>query len=302
MDNLIRFFTRAIKPMSFAEGDGAGGGGAAVADGGAAGGSGGGDFSWKSQLSPDFANSPTMQKFSDNKDGFNEAVKSHLSLEQMLGQEKVPIPKGPEDTEGWNRFSKAMGIPDKAEAYGLQDVEMPDTMKGMTFDKQKFAETVHAFKLTPNQAKGLWDAYTNMAKESYQKLMQGHQEHMNTVVNQMKSEWGDAYDSNVELGQLVINKFSSDQETQDFVTSSLAKDPRGIKFLSKIGGQFAENKIGEFGYKRFSLTPDQAQSEIDSILNDSKHPYNNDRASPAERERAIDYVNSLYSAITKAKR
>src|SRR3990167_7826036 len=62
-------------------------------------------FSWKSQLAPDFANSPTMQKFSDDKSGFNEAVKSHLSLEHLLGHEKVPIPKGPEDKEAWNIFS-----------------------------------------------------------------------------------------------------------------------------------------------------------------------------------------------------
>jgi non-homologous end joining protein Ku len=68
-----------------------------------------------------------------------------------------------------------------------------------------------------------------------------------------------------------------------------------------LGEQFAENKIGEFGYKNFSLTPDQAQQQIDEIVGDQKHPYNNDRANPAERERAIDLVNSLYASIAKAK-
>ena|SRR3990167_3265857 len=124
---------------------------------------------------------------------------------------------------------------------------------------------------------------------------------MTQVVNQMRSEWGDAYDTNVELGQLVINKFASDQDSQDFVTASLMKHPNGIKFLSKIGSQFAENKIGEFGFKRFSLTPEQAQSEIDGILAEPKHPYNNDRAAPAERDRAIDYVNGLYKLISKSR-
>ena len=242
-----------------------------------------------------------MQKFEDTKEGLGKAVESHLSLEKLLGHEKVPIPKGPDDAEGWNRFSKAMGVPDKAEAYGLPDAQIPESLKGMTFDKQKFAETVHAFKLTPGQAKGLWEAYTNMTKEAYSQAMKDHEAKMTQVVNQLRGEWGDAYETNVDLGQLVINKFASDKEAQDFVTASLMKHPNGVKFLSKIGSQFAENKIGEFGYTRFSLTPEQAQGEIDAILRDQKHPYNNDRASQAERDRAINYVNGLYEQINKAK-
>jgi hypothetical protein len=80
-----------------------------------------------------------MQKFSDDKSGFNEAVKSHLSLEQMLGHEKVPVPKGGfnEDKEGWDRFAKAMGVPDKAEAYGLADADIPPEMEGLNFNKQE---------------------------------------------------------------------------------------------------------------------------------------------------------------------
>jgi hypothetical protein len=264
---------------------------------------GGDSFSWKSNLAPDFANSPTMQKFSDDKAGFNEAVKSHLSLEQMLGHEKVPVPKGGfnEDKEGWDRFSKAMGVPDKAELYGLPDAEVPKEMEGLQFNKQEFSQIVHSLKLTPGQAKELWNTYTNKTKEQYGQALQAHKEKMTQVVNQMRSEWGDAYETNVELGQMVINKFSGGQEMQDYITATLANDPRGIKFLASIGGQFAENKIGDFGVKRFSLSPDQASEEIDKIVGDPSHPYNNDRATPAEREKAINYVNSLYAAKNKAR-
>lgn len=260
-------------------------------------------FSWKGNLAPDFANSPTMQKFSDDKAGFNEAVKSHLALEQMLGHEKVPVPKGDfkQDPEGWNRFSKAMGVPDKADQYGLPDVEVPKEMVGLQFNKQEFAQIAHSLKLTPGQTKELWNTYTNKSKEDYGNALKAHQERMTEVVNKMRSEWGDAYESNIELGQMVINKFSDGQETEDFVTAALSKDPRGIKFLAKIGNQFAENKIGDFGMKRFSLTPDQAKEEWDKIVSDPAHPYNNDRATPAEREKAIAYVNSLIIAANKGR-
>lgn len=259
------------------------------------------DFSWKGHLSPDFANSPTMQKFPDTKDGFNAAVKSHLSLEQMLGKEKVVIPKDEKDTEGWANLHKALGVPDKPEAYGLPDPEFPDTMKDMVLNKEKFSEIAHKHKLTPAQAKSLWGEYSGMIRDTYTKAVSAKQTEVQNMVNKLRSEWGDAYDTNVELGQMVINKFANDKETQDFITSAILSNPNGAKFLSKIGSQFSENKIGEFAYKKFSLTPDQAQAEIDSITRDKSHPYNNDKAPRAERDRAIDYVNSLYAAANKGR-
>jgi hypothetical protein len=258
-------------------------------------------FTWKDKLNADIKNSPTLQKFDDSKEGLAKAIESHLSLEKLLGHEKVPIPKSADDVEGWNRFSKAMGIPDKAEGYGLADVELPGNMKELSFDKNKFAETVHAFKLTPGQAQGLWKAYTQQSMEAYSKFLQEHEKNLQTTVTQLRSEWGDSYEANVDLGQTVINKFAGDKETEDYLTSIMTKDPRAIKFLAKIGNQFAENKVGEFQIKRFSLAPDEASAEIDKILADPNHPYKNEKASPAEHTAAVDYVNSLYQIINKAK-
>ena len=251
------------------------------------------DFNWKGQLNPDFSNSPTIKKFPDTKEGFNEAVKSHLSLEKLLGNEKVPIPKGKDDLVARSIFNKAMGIPDKPDGYALPDIDVPESMKGMTFDKTKFAEEVHKHELTPAAAKGLWEAYTNMSKQAYAEAVKKHQDSVNGAINQMRQEWGDAYQSKVQLGQMVINKFSENQEMNDFITASLVNDPRGIKFLAKLGDQFAENKVGDFKYQRHSLTPEEAEREANSIRMDMKHPYNNDKAPQAERERAIDYVNNL---------
>jgi hypothetical protein len=186
--------------------------------------------------------------------------------------------------------------------YDLPDPEIPESMKDLSFDKKQFSELSHGLKLTPGQTKELWSSYTTITKDMYSQHLKSQQEHMTKVTNQMRGEWGDAFDTKVEMGQMVINKYSPDQDTQDFITASLVKDPRGIKFLAKLGEQFAENKIGDFGYKNFSLTPDQAQVQVDEILKDPNHPYNNDRSTPQERERAIDMVNSLYASIEKAKR
>ena len=258
-------------------------------------------FTWKSNLLADYAGSPTMQKFPDTKDGFNDFAKSHLSLEKMLGNEKVPIPKGPDDLAAKAIFNKAMGIPTTADGYALPDIDVPDSLKGLTFDKAKFQEAVFKRELTPTAAKGLWDDYTKMAKEAYADALKKRNESLTGMINGLRSEWGEAYQSKVELGQMVINKFSADKEMSDFLTAILTQDPRGIKFLASVGDQFAENKIGDFKYQRHSLTPEEAQNEIDIIKRDMKHPYNDPKATEAEHNRAVDYVNSLISVARKPR-
>lgn len=254
---------------------------------------------WKTGLSTDLRNAPFLQKFEDTTEGLGKAIESYGNLEKLLGHEKVPIPKGDDDAEGWNRFKKAMGIPERAAEYGLPDAQIPKELQNAGVNKERFAEIVHAHKLTPAQAKSLWKTYNDINVETYNKAMESHQKAMTETINRLKGEWGDAYETNVELGQMTINKFSDDQEMNDFLTATLAQDPRGIKFLAKIGNQFAENKVGEFQIKRFSKAPEEAKMEWQKIVRDPNHPYNNDKALPQERQAAIDYVNALIATATK---
>lgn len=257
--------------------------------------------SWKKALPPDLANSTTIQKFDDTVEGLGKQIESYSQLEKLLGHEKVPIPKDEKDVEGWNRFAKAMGVPDKPEGYGLQEVKLPDGVKGIAFDNKAFSEAVHKFNLSPTQAKGLHKAYTDMIIASYNRIVQERQQQLDTIVNDLRVEWGDSYDANIDLGQTVINKFSEKQEDADYLTSILTKDPKAIKFLTKIGKQFAENKIGEFAYKGYAQSPADAQAEYDSIMADPNHPYTNSKASKEAHDAAVAHVNKLLSIIAKAK-
>ena len=256
--------------------------------------------SWKKQLATDFANSPTMQKYADTKDGLNDAVRAHLELQKMMGHDKVPVPKGPDDLAAMAQFKKAFNIPNEPSGYKLPDADFPESMKGTSIDKEGFSAIVHRYNLTPEQAKGMWSEYTSMIRGIHTQHSQEYEAKMTQVRNRMRQEWGDAYDTKVELGQMVINKFSDDEEMNESITALLSQNPHGIKFLAQIGNQFAENKIGDFKYQTHARSPEEAQKEINSIRHDQNHPYNNEKATSGERQRAIDYVNSLYAAISRS--
>src|SRR3990167_5578360 len=106
-------------------------------------------FSWKSNLTEDYENSPVVQKYEDTKEGLNAAIRSTLDLTKMLGHEKVPIPKNAQDEAAWKLFKQAMKIPENADGYGLPDIEVPENLKGISFDKKSFAEAMHKQNATP---------------------------------------------------------------------------------------------------------------------------------------------------------
>lgn len=258
-------------------------------------------FNWKSTLRPDLKDSTLAQKFDDSPEGLNKAFESHAGLEKLLGHEKVPVPKDDKDVEGWSRYKKAFGIPEKPDGYKLTDIKLPQALEGQGVDKAKFSEIVHANNLTPKQADSLWKVYNQMGIDNYNKAMAEHQKNLDTSINALRNEWGDAYNVNVELGQTVINKFSDDQETNDFVTATLTQNAKGIKFLAKIGEQFAENKIGEFQLPKFAMSPDMIKEEIQKITSNPDHPYMSKNATQREHDEAVRYVNGLYERLNKGQ-
>ena len=258
-------------------------------------------FTWKDRVGNDFANSPTISKFEDTVEGLQKAMASHLNLEKLLGHEKVPLPKGPEDVEGRARFNKAIGVPEKSDGYELPDPSLPGEMSKLTFDKNAFAQIAHDHNLTPDQAKGLWAKYTELSGNIYQKHATEHQANLDKTMNALRNEWGDAYASKVELAEMVINKFASDKEAGDYITAVLSKDAKSLKFLASIGEQFAENKVGEFRHAKYALSPDEAEAEYSKILSNPDHPYLNEKATQKEHEAAIEYVNRLIGVINRPK-
>jgi len=253
-------------------------------------------FSWKSKVGEDLSKAPSLGKFQDTPEGLAEVAKSYVNLEKLLGHEKVPLPKGPDDAAGRAAFNKAIGVPDAPAGYNLPDAKLPESMAKLSFNKDAFQGVVHKYGLTPQQAAGLWQEYTNMSGNIYASHMKDFETTLNKNINSLRAEWGDAYAGNIELGDMVIAKFADDQAMGDYLTATLSKDPMGMKFLAKIGNQFSENKIGEFKYKRFALTPEEATAEIGRIKADPNHAYNSEKATQKDHDDALSHVNRLIAA------
>ena len=256
-------------------------------------------------LSPEYANNPSITKFS--KDGsidFNNMAKSYLSLQSMMGQEKIPVPKGDDDVNAWGMYAKAFGVPDTADGYELSTVD--------DFDNTTIKQIAHELRLTPKQAQAIQDKYLSDMQAQEEAYHQSKAQEVAQSADLLKKEWGAKYQENVSLANKYLRSVAGNEGEFNRLVGKYGNDTDAIKIFAKAGTSIAEGELGGFEGQvgGFTKTPAQAQAELDKIMNDSTDAFwagsrnrRNDMAwakdnrtswvSEDERKARVEYVNSL---------
>jgi len=252
---------------------------------------------WYDSLSPDLKDNPTIQKYKTQED----AHKAHLELSTLLGHDKIAIPKDAEDKVAIENFNKTFGIPMTAEGYELENPTPPEGMENMEFGMEGFKEVAHRHGLSTKQAQGLMTDYVGMLGEIRKGSEQQYIDNLNETKGELTKEWGLKFESNIKLGQNVMNKFTDSKEEFDHINALLGADPKAQRFLAKIGGSFSEGSLGDLGTHNsdFTKTPAAAKEEYEVIMNDPKDVYwsgtNNEAPAVPEKVRRerISHVEGL---------
>ena len=246
--------------------------------------------------STDIKNHPKIQEFKDV-DGL---AKSFLELHSLMGHKKVALPNDEADEVAIAHLHKALGVPEEAKGYELQEPEPIEGMEQAQFGMDEFKELAHKHKLTPKQAEGVLADYTAMITGIRDSAIKELKENVEKSKADLTKEWGMAYDAKVQLAQSVMNKFAGSKENFDHINSIIGADPIALKWLATIGDNFKEGSIGPLGNQNqsFTKTPAEAKTEYDKIMSDPNDPYwagvrNNQIVSEPVRKARISYVEGL---------
>lgn len=261
---------------------------------------------WYSALSEEYRNHPSIQKFND----VNGMAKSYLSLESMMGQEKIPVPKNADDTNAWGMYRKAFNVPETADKYDIK-------IDGIEADKLgHFKELFHKHNISQSTAQALATAYVDDIKQLFEYQDQLKQEAMQNATADLKKEWGLKYEENLKTARNFLEKMAGNEEDYKYYESIIGNDAKFIKLLSKMGESISEGSLGGFETQTggFVKTPAEAQKELDDILNNPDDAYwagaRNKRNNMAyckqhnlsfvpeeERKARVQYVNSLMAML-----
>ena len=256
---------------------------------------------WYSNLNEEYRNHPSITKFSDA----NGLAKSYLSLESLMGRDKIPVPKGDDDVNAWGIYNKTFNIPNSPDEYKF-------TIEGQETDLPELKQLAHKYHLSNETAQALLEAHVQDLKDYETSKIQASNLEAQEATKQLKAEWGLKYDENLKTARTFLEKMSDNKEQYDYFEQKIGNDVNFIKLLTKMGNSISEGSLGGFEgqVSGFTKTPAEAKAEYEKIMSDPMDAYwagamnrRNDAkycrehnlsfVSDEERKARVEYVNSL---------
>jgi hypothetical protein len=192
---------------------------------------------------------------------------SFVSLEKLLGGEKVPLPGKDATPEDWGKFWNKLGRPEKADGYELaKPKDLPDA----AWDNEagnEFKKLAHEAGLTREQfAKCVeWEA-ARVAK-GMQDMAARTEAEKQGCIEALEKKWGLQFDRRVESAARLAEQLDP----------ALAHDAlfmnnaRFIEVMAKVADMIAERPLGPGARDGAGFA--SASEQIKKIQGDKNHPY-----------------------------
>lgn len=160
--------------------------------------------------------------------------RSYLNLEKLISRDKVPVPAGEDDEEGWNRWYAATGRPEKPDDY---EIERPSNLP-IEYDEdgeKAFRTWAHQNGLNKRQARNLYDSYVKTQIERHGQYEKLKTENVRAAQDALQREHGARYNAKLELAKAALGKYADQDYLQYLDETGLGNDPRTIRAWIKIG-------------------------------------------------------------------
>ena len=223
-------------------------------------------------------------------------ARSYVNAQRLIGADKVPLPTNPTD-EDLDRIYDRLGRPEAPSGYKF-DVDGNVITEDLA---STYAEVAHKLRLSPQQAKGVLDYYRSTVEQGSEASAEQVAMAREATVETLRGEWGRAFEEKVDAAARVAQDFGGPEmfniELAD--GSRLGDNAEFIKAFAKIA-EFrqtvtSEDTVAEMSQSR-TMTPADAQAEIDAIMNDKSHPYW-DRKNLVGRQKAVERMQDLWGMV-----
>jgi hypothetical protein len=252
--------------MSDMNGGSAGAGAGDAGAGDAGGSSAGSVMDWRASLDDTLRADPTLADIKD----LNGLAKSYVHAQRMIGKDKIAIPGEGSDPSEWDMFYERLGRPGdgnyKLEPNGV----VPDGLEFQPEALDRFKKIFHANGLTQKQAEGIFKDYMSYVGEQHNAVTQGGAAAREQWVNDVKREFGKAFDERVDLAVRAVETFGGQELMTWLDQTGLGDHPMFVKMFAKIGQQMQEALASPGQSRGWTMTPDSARQEIARMQRDKE--------------------------------
>lgn len=228
----------------------------------------------------------------DNKADNEGLAKSYMSLEKLLGSEKIPVPRSDDDVEGWDRYFKAGGRPDKEDGYEFK-VDRDGLPKGFYDDEaeKSFRQWAFANGLNKRQATNLHDAYVKANLERHKAWEDTQKQSKAKLQTDLMREHGAGYEGFMKSAKGAISRYADPDLVAYLDESGLGNDPRMIRAFGRIGKEM-------MGDTRITGQPKPTvdMRDLDASISDYRKQHQTalmDKSHP-DHDRHVAHMADLY--------
>ncbi len=136
--------------------------------------------------------------------------------------------------EDWNRFWDTVGRPSDPKEYDLG----PDA-QGV----DEFVKAAHKQGLTKEQAKGLYEWYSEYEKQSQEAFQNSMAKKIDEAQALMKKEWGGKYENKISNIKKFVNKYGTPEAKKELDNPLIGNSPALIRMFAKAGEELANDKF-----------------------------------------------------------
>lgn len=228
-----------------------------------------------SMLPEDLRTDPTFEPYKGEsvEDIIGKLAKSHVNVNKLVGADKnavLKFPTSPEDKEAYDAIYNKLGRPEAVDGYELDNYTKDNPLADADQLKQ-FAEMAHAEGVSKQAFDKMISWYYQTMGAQKEAFDTGLEKQIEEYTEQLKGEWGDAFDSKTTK---IINTLK-ENATDDF--KQLAADypwvfdhPAVMKTIDNIIKMSAEDgapsTAGTTG--NAPMTPDEAKAAINAMDGD----------------------------------
>lgn len=200
-------------------------------------------------------------------------VRNYANAQKLIGKKGVIRPEDDAPQEEWSKYYAALGRPETAEKYTL---EAPKDFPKEFFREDlatDFRSWAHEAGLNDKQAGTIFNKYLEKSQAEITAGMKAIETAKAESEKELKGEWGDKYQGNIELANQVI-RTCGDQKVKESLDAGdpVWNNPNLARFLVKIGQSMSEGAlIKGGGSAEGSLDAKLAELARNPALMDEKH-------------------------------
>ena len=221
--------------------------------------------------------------------------KSFVHVRKQVPVDKMPRPNENWGDDDWNEFYDAGGRPKTSADYGIK--RHPDIPEEAFTDEmiKGFQDVLHRNGAKQKLVDELVAYNDELTLKKMKDMAQGDEDANNAVQDQLRKDWGLAYDQNVHRGNIAIEKDKDVEDDPAYkarLLDKVNKDPDLIRFASNMGYKFVEHKIVE---DPSIPSPMDIQKQIADLMKSADF----NSKDPSVRKRATDRIMILREKLTK---